>query len=382
MTVNVALVGTGYWGRNLARNLTTARGARLHALCDTREDRLLELGNVHPGVKLEPELARLLDDRDVDAIVVSTPAATHFELARAGLLAGKHVFVEKPLATSAVEARALVDLAATRGLILMVGHVFLYSAAVRQVKAYIDSGELGDVYHVCSQRLNLGVVRPDVNALWNFAPHDVSILNYWFGARPVGLSTRGFSYLQPGVEDVVFMTLEYPGGASANVHISWLDPRKIRTMTVVGSKKMLVYDDVDTNAPIVIHDKCITQHALSELEPAATRTGEFGEVRFLVRKGDVVVPRPDPSEPLQVECRHFIECIETGATPISDGREALGVVEVLEAAQKSLERSGTLVELRKTASPEELRLQSSVPSSSDGSSGRVRRKRAPLPGRG
>lgn len=342
MTVNVALVGSGHWGPNLARNLAVTRGARLHTLCDLREERLREIGTAYPGVKLETDLACLLQDREVNALVIATPVATHFDIARRALLAGKHVLVEKPLANSAVQARKLVELAAARGLILMVGHVFLYNAAVRQVKKYIDSGELGDVYYVCSQRLNLGVVRQDVNALWNFAPHDLSILNYWFGARPLGVSTRGFSYLQAKVEDVVFMTIDYPGGTGANVHISWLDPRKVRTMTVVGSKKMVVYDDMDTDAPLMIYDKGITRRALAE---KSSPHGAFSEFRFLTRAGDVVIPCFDQPEPLGAECRHFVECIESGTSPISDGHEALRVIEVLEAAQTSLERSGDWVEL-------------------------------------
>jgi predicted dehydrogenase len=349
MTVNVALVGPGYWGPNLARNLALTPGARLHTLCDLRTERLQEIGSAYPGVKLETDLARVLADPEVHAVVVATPVATHFELAHAALLAGKHVLVEKPLATSSAEGRTLVELAAARGLTLMVGHVFLYNAAVRQVKAYIDSGELGDVYYVCSQRLNLGIVRQDVNALWNFAPHDVSILNYWFGARPVGVSTRGFSYLQPNVEDVVFMTIDYPSGVGANVHISWLDPRKVRAMTVVGSKKMVVYDDMDTDAPLMIYDKGITRRTAPSASPAIP--GGFGEFRFLTRAGDVVIPRFDQSEPLRAECRHFIECIVNGKTPISDGVEALRVVEVLEAAQKSLDRSGEWIELDGKSGP-------------------------------
>jgi predicted dehydrogenase len=350
--VNIALVGPGYWGPNLARNLAVTPGARLHTLCDLREERLREIGSAYPGVKLDTDLTRVLEDREVNAVVVATPVATHFHIARAALLAGKHVLVEKPLATSSAEARALVELAAARGLTLMVGHVFLYNAAVRQVKAYIDSGELGEVYYVCSQRLNLGIVRQDVNALWNFAPHDVSILNYWFGSRPMGVSTRGFSYLQPSVEDVVFMTIDYPGGVGANVHISWLDPRKVRAMTVVGSKKMVVYDDMSTDSPLMIYDKGITRRSLAEPGPMAAAPGGFGEFRFLTRAGDVVIPRFDQSEPLRAECRHFIECIQSRATPLSDGWEALRVVEVLEAAQTSLERSGEWIELGADSEPD------------------------------
>jgi len=343
MTVNVALIGPGYWGPNLARNLAVTPGARLHTLCDLREERLKEIGRSHPGVKLETDFEKVLADPEVAAVVIATPVATHFELALSALKAKKHVLVEKPLAKSSAECRTLVALAAELGLTLMVGHVFLYNAAVRQVKAYIDSGELGDVYYVCSQRLNLGIVRQDVNALWNFAPHDVSILNYWLGARPTGVSTRGFSYLQPGVEDVVFMTIDYPGGIGANVHISWLDPRKVRAMTVVGSKKMVVYNDVDADAPLMIYDKGITRRSLDGTVPATP--GTFGDFHFLTRAGDIVIPRFDQSEPLRAECRHFIDCIAEGKTPVSNGLEALRVVEVLEAAQASLAKSGAWVEL-------------------------------------
>jgi predicted dehydrogenase len=343
MTLNVALVGPGYWGPNLARNLATAPAAVLHTLCDVRADRLEELRPQFPGAKLSTDYAAVLADKDVHAVVIATPAGSHFGLAKSALRAGKHVFVEKPLARSAAECRELIALAKDRERVLMVGHVFLYNAAVRKVKEYIDSGELGEVYYVCSQRLNLGIVRQDVNALWNFAPHDISILNHWLGGAPSGVSTRGFSYLQPEVEDVVFMTLDYPGGVGANVHISWLDPRKVRAMTVVGSKKMIVYDDVDSDAPIKVYDKGITRRAESAQAIGGSSPSGFAEFRFLTRAGDVVIPKLDFAEPLRTECRHFVDCIINRKRPLTDGEEALGVVQVLEAAEQSLARRGERV---------------------------------------
>ena len=349
MTVNVALVGPGYWGPNLARNMANAPGASLHTLCDVRSERLEELREQYPGVRLTTDFESVIADPEVHAVVVATPVNTHFRLARAALAAGKHVLVEKPLAQSVAECRELTALAAARKLTLMVGHVFLYNAAVRKVKEYIDAGELGDVYYVCSQRLNLGIVRQDVNALWNFAPHDISILNYWLGGTPTGVSTRGFSYLQPEIEDVVFMTLDYPGGVGANVHISWLDPRKVRAMTVVGSKKMLVYDDVDSDAQVMVYDKGITRRAQGPNAVGGPNLSGFAEFRFQTRAGDVLIPRFDYSEPLRTECRHFIDCVRNAQQPLTDGEEALQVVQVLEAAQRSLALGGERVALSKDA---------------------------------
>jgi predicted dehydrogenase len=358
MTINVALVGPGYWGPNLARNLAITPGAALRTLCDVRPERLEALREQYPGVRLCTDFDAVLGDPGVDAVVLATPVHTHFALAAAALRAGKHVLVEKPLAQSVAVCRELLALAAPRELTLMVGHVFLYNAAVRKVKEYIDSGELGEVYYVCSQRLNLGIVRQDVNALWNFAPHDVSILNYWLGGAPNWVSTRGFSFLQPTIEDVVFMTLDYPRGVGANVHISWLDPRKVRAMTVVGSKKMIVYDDVSADAQVVIYDKGITRRAESRVAVGGDSPNGYAEFRFQTRAGDVVIPRFDHSEPLRNECRHFIDCIANKRRPLTDGQEALEVVAVLEAAQRSLAQRGERVALHdaqsKVARPSEL----------------------------
>lgn len=346
MSVHVALAGLGYWGPNLARNLASTQGAVLGTICDRRVDRLEAVGHDFPASRREADYDRVLADPSVQAVVIATPVHQHFEMAQAALEAGKHVLVEKPLARSSRECLDLIRLAEARKLILMSGHVFVYNSAVRWVKSFIDSGELGDLYYICSQRLNLGILRQDVNALWNFAPHDLSILNYWLGSPPLGAAARGFSYVQPGIEDVVFLTLDYPGGIGANVHISWLDPRKVRTMTIVGSRKMVVYDDVSADARITVYDKGVSRIPRPAAgESPLGRHTDFGQFQLLLRAGDVVIPRVDFSEPLKLECRHFVECIERGVAPLTDGHEGLRVVQALEAAQRSLESRGEWVEL-------------------------------------
>ena len=331
---NIAVVGLGHWGPNLARNFHRLSQATLHTLCDVDGYRLHRVGALYPDARLTSDFASLLADPDVDAVVLATPVHTHFKLASAVLRSGKHVFVEKPLARSSEEARQLVELADAQGLILMVGHVFLYNAAVRQVKAYIDSGELGDIYYIYAQRLNLGIVRQDVNALWNFAPHDISIINYWLDGAPVRVDAHGYAYLQSGIEDVVFLNLEYAGGQAAGVHVSWLDPNKVRRMTVVGSKKMVVYDDVSPDAKIRLYDKGVDLRT-NGLGQYAT----FGEFQLLVRAGDLLIPKVNFTEPLRSECQAFVDAIRTGDPPLADGRNGLAVVEVLEAADRAM--SGT-----------------------------------------
>jgi predicted dehydrogenase len=342
----------GYWGPNLARNLATVPGGRLHTLCDLRTERLTQFGQQFPRARILTDYRSVLADPEVAAVVIATPVHSHFDLAAGALRAGKHVMVEKPLAQTSEQCRHLIALAEAGGLILMAGHVFLYNPAVRKVKEYIDAGLLGQVYYIYSQRLNLGIIRQDVNALANFAPHDLSIINYWLDAAPVGVVARGYSYIQPGIEDVVFMTLDYPGDVGANVHISWLDPHKVRRMTVVGSEKMVVYDDASADARVVIYDKGVTRKASgpSALDGDGRSLGEyrdFGEFQLLLRAGDVLIPKLDFVEPLKLECQHFVECIRTGQQPLSDGYDGLRVVEALEAAQQSLDLDGLRVQVRR-----------------------------------
>ena len=356
--INVAVVGLGHWGPNLARNIAALPDAHLHTLCDVRPERLEHVGCQYPSAKRQREFDAVLGDPDVDAVVIATPARTHFELASAALKAGKHVLVEKPLAQTSAQCRELIALSEEHGRLLMVGHVFLYNAAVRKVKEYIQSGELGQVYYIYSQRLNLGIIRQDVNALWNFGPHDLSILCYWLDAAPERVLAQGYSYIQAGIEDVVFMTLDFPGGVGASVHISWLDPNKVRRMTVVGSEKMVVYDDVSADARIMVFDKGVMkkpnasilrqgsgdvlslskgQASLSTGDgPSLGRYESFGEFQLLVRAGDVLIPKLNFVEPLKVECQHFVGCIRTGDRPLTDGYHGLQVVEALEAAQRAM----------------------------------------------
>jgi predicted dehydrogenase len=347
MTIKVALIGLGYWGPNLARTLAQIGGAELHTLCDMRAERLTQFSRQYPQAQSTSDYGAVLDNPAIDAIVLATPAHTHFELARAALQAGKSVMVEKPLAETSAQCRELIALAEANKLTLMAGHVFIYNAAVRKVKEYIQSGELGQIYYIYSQRLNLGQVRQDVNALWNFAPHDLSILCYWLDAKPQQVIARGYSYIQPGIEDVVFLTLDFPGGVGVHVHISWLDPHKVRRMTVVGSEKMVVYDDVDADTRIMLYDKGVTKKPNQPTSPMANlslgRYETFGEFQLLMRAGDVLIPKLNFVEPLKLECQHFIECIQSGQRPITDGYDGLRVVEALEAAQRSLAQNGLSV---------------------------------------
>ncbi|HEU4572435.1 MAG TPA: Gfo/Idh/MocA family oxidoreductase, partial [Candidatus Limnocylindrales bacterium] len=304
MTVQVALVGMGYWGPNLARALNEVDGGALHTICDADPGRLERARRRFPGARLATSFDEVIADPAIDAVVLAVPVSAHYALARRALEHRKHVFVEKPLARTAAECEDLIAIAAAGSLTLMVGHVFLYNAAVAKVKEYIDGGVLGEIRYVYSQRLNLGQVRQDVNALWNFAPHDFSILCHWLGAEPERVIARGYSYVQPGIEDVVFMTLDFPNGVGANVHISWLDPLKVRRMTVVGTEKMVVYDDVSSDARITLYDKGVSRKPAGNGGPRQSLGSyeTFGEFQLLLRAGDVLIPTFAFPEPLGVEC--------------------------------------------------------------------------------
>lgn len=340
MTVDrlrVGQIGHGYWGPNLLRNLMDLNEAQVVGVADVDPKRLAQARRNGAGIELFVDPSELLARPDLDAVVIATPAKTHFELGTRALEAGKHVLIEKPLAMSVAEGLALVALAEEKGLVLMAGHTFLYNAAVRRLKRYVDEGELGRVFYVYSQRLNLGRVRRDVNALWNFAPHDISILLYLLGELPDVVSARGCACLRPDIEDVVFMALTFASGVAAHVHISWLDPQKVRRMTVVGSQKMAVYDDVSTDAKVVIYDRGVDRIPTA----ASPRDFDtFAEFQLLPRYGDVVIPALKFPEPLRLECQHFLDCIRTGSRPLTDGTHGVDVVRVLEAAQCSLVGGG------------------------------------------
>jgi len=283
-----------------------------------------------PGTAITTRFDDLLQDADLQACVIATTASTHYALAKAALRAGKDVFVEKPFVLEVNEAEELVRIAEQEGRILMVGHLLEYHPAVGRLKEMVSSGELGDIYYVYNQRVNLGTVRNDENALWSFAPHDISALLYLLDKEPTDVTARGQSYLRRGIEDVVFITLNFDGAALAHIHVSWLDPHKIRKITVVGSKKMVVFDDMETTEKLKVYDKSAEQNA------EYSTFAEYVTLRF----GDITIPHLRIDEPVRLECQHFLECIRARRRPLSDGRDGLRVVKVLAAAQRSLEKNG------------------------------------------
>ncbi len=339
--VNVAMIGCGHWGLNLIRNFAKVLEARLHTLCDLKVERLETLRSLYNPLKITEDYYSVLEDPEIEAVVIATPAASHYQIAKESLLAGKHVFVEKPLALCVSECEELIASAEAQGRVLMVGHVFRYNAAVWKLKEYIQSGELGQIHYIYSNRLNLGRVRNDLNAMWNFAPHDLSILLYLLEQEPLQVSAKGFSYLQKAIEDVVFMILDFPHNVGAHVHISWLDPSKVRRMTVVGSRKMAIYDDVSIEAKIKIYDKGVKKVN----DHSALAWSDYGGFQLQVRSGDIYIPKIDFVEPLYTECSHFIECVKDGKQPLTDGYEGLRVVRILEAAQLSMGNEGKPVNL-------------------------------------
>lgn len=333
--VGVAVVGCGHWGKNLVRVLASLPGSDLRWACDVDEGRLRWISGRHPGVPVTADLGRVLADPSVEAVVLSTAAITHVELGVRVLGAGKHLYVEKPLALSVEGARAIVRAADAAGLTLMAGHLLLYHPAVRYLRALVEGGELGDLHYVYCQRVNLGVVRADENALWSLAPHDVSVLNRLLGGLPESVAARGQAYLQSGVEDVVFVNLRYPGGRMGHLQVSWLDPHKVRRMTLVGSRKMAVFDDAQASEKVRVYDKG------AEISQDYATFGEY----LGLRNGDVVIPQLPAVEPLLVEAEHFLACVRDGRRPETDGYDGLDVVRVLAAATRSLAADGAPVAL-------------------------------------
>lgn len=331
--VRIALIGCGYWGPNLARNFSLVEHGELALCADLDDQALARLQRQFPQVEMTTDVMAVLERPDIDAIALATPARTHATLALQALAAGKHVFVEKPLAMNTTDAQAMVAAATAQQRTLMVGHIFEYHPAVQYIKDLLDSGELGDLYYLYSTRVNLGRVQTDINALWSIAPHDVSIMLHLVGRLPAQVTARGQSFLNGTVEDVVFVTLEFASGALGHVHASWLDPSKTRQLTVVGSRKMVVYDDVAAEGKVKIYDKGVY------------RKGEagYGEFQYKVHSGDIMMPRLEMTEPLRLECQHFVDCVRSGSQPLTDGFNGLRVVRVLQAAQNSLESGGRQV---------------------------------------
>jgi predicted dehydrogenase len=322
--VRVGVVGLGYWGPNLARNFAAIPGCELAWLCDSSVPAREALERSFPGARATGDLRDLLDDGELDAVVLATPVPTHAELAVAVLEAGKHCFVEKPLATTAADAERAVAAADAADRILMVGHLLEYHPAVARLKELIDGQELGELYYIYGNRLNLGKLRADENALWSLGAHDVSVALHLIGEEPVECLAHGASYVREGVQDVVFCYLRFPSGIVAHLHLSWLDPHKERRLTVVGARRMATFDDMLIEGKLTIYDKGFDED-----------TRSWGE--YIARSGDTFSPRIANLEPLRIECEHFVQCVRTGQAPRSDGRSGLRVVGVLEQLQRSLD---------------------------------------------
>jgi predicted dehydrogenase len=327
--VRVAAVGCGYWGPNVIRNLDAVSGFELCCVCDIDPHRLRPVAARYPHARSTTHIDDIFGDPSVDAVYLSTPVSTHFQLARRALESGKHVLIEKPLATTVDQAEELAAFAAARGLTLMVGHTFVFSPPVRKVKELIDSGMIGPIYYVETTRVNLGLFQKDVSVLWDLGPHDVSILNYWLDEVPLRVSARGRSYLGETLEDVAFLTLEFPSGILAQIQLSWLAPSKLRRTSIVGRHRMVVYDDLEPVEKVKVFDRGVDR------QPAS-----FGEFQLTYRSGDILSPRLDTTEPLYLECAHFLECIVSGREPDTSPDSGVQVVRVIEAAERSMRQGG------------------------------------------
>ena len=334
--VRVAVIGLGYWGPNLVRNLAAAPATELVAVCDTDEARVTTVGAQLPSARQLTDAEAVFAADDVDAVCIATPVASHYGLVKRALESGKHVLVEKPFVQSVVEAEELVRLAATRGLVLMVDHVFLYSPAVRRLAAAVRDGELGDLHFVDSVRINLGLVQHDVNVLWDLAAHDLSILDHLVQRQPVSIVAVGESHSGSGLADVAYLHLDYGQGLLASVHVNWLSPVKLRHFLVGGSRRSALYNDLDPSERLKIYDRGIDLTP----DPESKR-----QVMVGYRSGDVVAPRLDALEPLRCMVEHFAECVGTGSRPISDGDQGLRIVRILVAAEESLGKGGVRVDL-------------------------------------
>lgn len=334
--LKIAVAGCGYWGPNLIRNFTSISGSSVKKVCDVDSERLKHMKDLYSDIETTTNYDELIEDSDIDATVIATPVHLHFELARKSLLSGKHTFIEKPMASSSAECHELIELAEKKNLTLMIGHTFIFTPAVRKIKEIIDSGDLGEIYYINSQRLNLGLFQKDINVAWDLAPHDISIILFILNQNPESVNCQGKANVFPGIEDITNMTINFSGVGFATIQSSWLDPSKIRKMTFVGSKKMLVYDDTEPLEKIKIYDKRVE---------APPYYDSFGEFQYSYHYGDIHVPYLKQTEPLKVECQQFVDCIKKGKKSESSGREGLMVVQVLEAASKSLRNGGGEVKI-------------------------------------
>ncbi len=334
--LNVAVAGCGYWGPNLIRNFYSLSDCKVGMVCDIDEKRLAHMKSLYTNVKTTTNYDDLVDNKDIDAICIATPVRFHFEMARKSLQADKHTFIEKPMALSVKECEELIVLAEKRGLTLMIGHTFIYSSPVRKIKEIIRNGDLGEIMYIGSRRLNLGLYQKDINVTWDLAPHEISIILYVLEEVPTYVNCQGKAHITKDIEDITTMTIDFNNGGFATIQSSWLDPNKVRETKFVGTKRMLVYDDLEPNEKIKIYDKRVD---------APPHYDTFAEFQYSYHYGDIYSPYLNQVEPLKVECKHFLDCIKSGSKPDSCGKEGLKVVQVLEASSKSLSNGGGKVKI-------------------------------------
>ena len=337
----VGIIGYGHWGPNHVRVFNGLPDSEVVAVADLDEERLRSVREAYPSTRCEQDYRRVLDDPDVEAVIVATPVGTHHRITREALLADKHVLCEKPLCKSSEQARELLDLARSRDRLLMVGHVFLFNPGIAKLKEIVDSGEMGSLQYLSASRTNLGIFQSDANVAYDLATHDISIFNWLLDGEPEVVSATGASFVLPDVEDVVFVSMRYPGNVLANVHVSWLDPKKVRQITVVGRKKMVTWDDLQTTSPVAIYDK--GANTIKEY-------GDFGEFqRLSMWDRDIRLPKVRSDEPLKLQASAFLGHAQNGASERPEGEFSLGVVKVLEAVGASMELDGAPVEVGREA---------------------------------
>jgi predicted dehydrogenase len=342
--ISVGIIGCGYWGPLLVRNFKGLQDCHLRAVCDVNTERLKHIRALYPDIEGLTQTQQLLNGTNVDAVVIATPVKHHYSLAKAALLAGKHTFIEKPMASSSAECEELIEIADRKGLVLMLDHTFLYSSPVQKIAQIVQAGDLGEIRYINCRRLNLGLFQKDINVAWDLAPHDISIILHILDEFPTAVNCQGNAHITPGVEDVTNMSLSFSRKRFATIQSSWLEPRKIREMTIVGTRRMIVYDDLRTREKIRIYD------ARVERPP---HYDTFAEFQYSYHYGDSYIPYLHQEEPLKLACQHFADCIKTSSQPLTDGRKGLEMVKILEAASTSLKRNGAPVTLSQsnTASP-------------------------------
>ena len=337
--LSIGVIGCGYWGPNLVRNFNGLSNCTLRMMCDLDESRIKHLRSLYPSVEGTTNFKHLLNGVDLDAVVIATPVRYHHPLAKESLLAGKHTFIEKPMASSSAECEELIEIAEKKGLTLMIGHTFLYSAPVRKIKEVIKNGDIGEIRSINSRRLNLGLFQKDINVAWDLAPHDISIVLHILGESPLVVNCQGNAHVTPGIEDVTNLSLTFSGNRFVSIQSSWLEPRKVREMTIVGTRRMIVYDDLQANEKIRIYDVRVDR---------PPHYDSFAEFHYSYHYGDSIIPHLKQEEPLKELCQHFVDCIRTGSTPLSSGRHGLELVRILEAASASLKAQGAPIQFSQT----------------------------------